>query len=70
MTDSPGTLVPAGLAEAKGDQVMHSKLAHIAERHRLGGWVVGFYSITLVAAGASVFLTLVSPAIVPIDSCS
>jgi hypothetical protein len=34
MTDSPGTLVPAGLAEAKGDQVMHSKLAHVAERHR------------------------------------
>jgi hypothetical protein len=70
MTDSPGTLVPAGLAEAKGDQVVRPKLAHVAERHRRAGWVVGFYSITLVAAGASVFLNLVSPAIVPIDNCS
>ena len=33
MTDSPGTLVPAGLAEAKGDQVTHAQLAHVAECH-------------------------------------
>jgi hypothetical protein len=33
-------LVAAGIVEAERDQVMHPKLAHVAERHRRGGWLL------------------------------
>ena len=32
-------LVAAGVVQAIGDQVMHAQLAHVAERHRRGGFV-------------------------------
>jgi hypothetical protein len=34
-------LVPARVVEAIGDQVMHPELAHVAERHRRAGRVLG-----------------------------
>jgi hypothetical protein len=33
---------------------MHDKLAHVAERHRRAGWVLGGYSITSSARASSV----------------
>jgi hypothetical protein len=44
-------LVPARIVVAIGDQVMHTLLAHIGERHRRAGWVLGAHSMNLVWGG-------------------
>ena len=31
-------LMPARLAKAGGDEMLHAEMAHVAERHRLTGW--------------------------------
>jgi hypothetical protein len=38
--------VPAPIVVAERDEMMHTQLAHVAERHRRAGWVVGAHSMT------------------------
>jgi hypothetical protein len=45
--------VPTDVVEAIGDQVMHTLLAHVAERHRRAGWVLELHSMTSSARASS-----------------
>ena len=36
------TLVSARIVEASGDEVLHAEVAHVTERHRRAGRVLGF----------------------------
>ena len=46
-------LVPAGVVQAIGDQVMHAKPTHIGEVHRRAGRVLGVHSMTSSARARS-----------------
>ena len=42
-------LMPAGVIEAGGDKAMHAEAAHVAERHRFAGRMLGDHSTTSAA---------------------
>jgi hypothetical protein len=46
--------VPTGVIEAGCDQVLHAKLAYVAERHRRTSGVLGFHSITSSARAKNI----------------